>query len=78
MPEWYAAHVFQGTNGEVTVPESSIVLDNTSGLKFRSSYVLRNILPGTTIAKYWSEVVTLKKKQVVTVVAISEPVDFAN
>ena len=36
-----------------------------------------NILPGTTMEIYWSDAVTLKNRQVLTVVATSEPVVFA-
>ena len=49
---WYAAHEFQGTNTDVTVPLSSIVLLKFVGSKLCSSYISLNILPGITIAKY--------------------------
>ena len=60
---WYAAHEFQGTSTEVTVPLSSIVLLRLVGSKLCSSYTSLNILPGITIAKYWSQVLILKKIQ---------------
>ena len=72
-----APQVFHGTNTEVTVPESSKVLLNTSGLSPLSRNVFANILPGTAIAIYWSEAVILKKTQVAAVDPTNEPVLFA-
>ena len=71
-PAWYAPHVFHGIKGDVTVPESSKVLLKFSGFKPLSLNSLENILPGTTMARYWSEVVALKKIQVPAVFAISD------
>ena len=68
-PLLYAAQVFHGTNTEVTVPESSNVLLKFSGANPFFAYAFENIFPGTTNAKYWSEVVTLSAKQLSTVLA---------
>ena len=66
---------FHGTSTEVNVPESSRVLLRSSGLNPLSLNVLEYILPGTTMAIYWSEAVRLKNMHVATVVAMSEPVE---
>ena len=71
-----APQVFQGTKTEVTVPESSSVRLSNSGFNPRLRYVFANILPGTTIAKYWSEAV-IKNRHVTTVDATSDVVVFA-
>ncbi|CEN34403.1 hypothetical protein CCYN74_100149 [Capnocytophaga cynodegmi] len=74
-PLLYAAQVFQGTKTEVTVPESSNVLLKFSGANPFLAYALENIFPGTTNAKYWSEVVTFNAKQLITVLANSPKVE---
>ena len=63
--------MFQGINTEVTVPESSRVLLRFSGASPLSLKALAYILPGITIAKYRSEAVKFKVKQLATVLAKS-------
>ena len=56
----YAPHVFHGTSGEVTVPESSTARLSTSGASPRRSNSSRNIRLGRTSATYWSPAVTFR------------------
>ena len=72
-----APQIIPRNQTEVTVPESSSVRLSNSGFNPRLRYVFANILPGTTIAKYWSEAVTLKNRHVTTVDATSDVVVFA-
>ena len=67
--EWYAPQEFHGINAEVTVAESSRVLLRFSGAKSLSLKASSNILPETTIDKYWSEALTLRAKHEATVLA---------
>ena len=64
-----APQVFQGISTEVTVPLSSRVRLKFSGANPFSLYVLENIRPGTTIAKYWSDAIAFNPKQLTTVLA---------
>ena len=50
----YAPHVFHGTSGEVTVPESSTARLRTCGARPRLRNSPRNIRAGSTTATYWS------------------------
>ena len=67
--EWYAPHEFHGIRAEVTVAESSSVLLKFSGASPLSLNALSNILPDTTIDRYWSEAVRFNARQDATVLA---------
>ena len=58
----YAPQVFQGTSGEVTVPESSTARVSTSGASPRRSNSSRNMRAGRTSATYWSPAVDVQRR----------------
>src|SRR5215211_5962712 len=56
----YAPHVFHGTSGDVTVPESSTARLSTCGASPLRRNSSRYIRAGRTSATYWSPAVTLR------------------
>ena len=74
----YAPHVFHGISGEVTVALSSNALDKFFAAKPWFLKASLYMLPGITIAKYWSATAKLVPIAVNIVANISPKVPFAN
>src|SRR5262249_15177615 len=73
----YAPQLFQGINADVGVPAAPIVRESMSGASPRTSNARLNIRPGSTIAMYWSAVMTLVASTAATRDVTSAPTDFA-
>ena len=74
----YAPHVFQGISGEVIVALSSKVRDRFLGSKPCFLNASLYILPGITIARYWSATAIFVPIHVNIVAATKPKVPFAN